>query len=429
MTLRVKKSVARSLIWDEARFDATALKTLWGSVLLSSLILAACTAVGYSMRGMLLSADMVAVYLIGTITIAVWLGYWPAVFYSVMSVLCFDYFFVEPIFSFMPQDPSYWLIFTVMLFVFYGASFYFSDKSKRSYTEWAVNGLFYTKNIASLYGYRKALHFLVYTHHSKSFIRWFDYLDMQLPKHISKSVKTQLAMRPAHRFIRHHLMLPHKMSIIAYHYAALKSRFCFWGLKSFMNPQGNRMAELTGRSGRKYVVMLQTEVSKEGMLRLCLIDTHLGIALASLLGILGVDKEGRPVFWIGSLQGPRPPEGKEEITYATKDLNNLRPKQAVFYAACVLAEWFGIEAMLAPSLDNLVSIKRFYKNRKIYHDYNSFWEEFTNDKIGKDYRISLPLQRRQISEVSSKRRKDWLLRYKRIDAMSLSIKEALNSFR
>jgi len=285
------------------------------------------------------------------------------------------------------------------------------------------------QRLIPLYGYEKALYFfLCALRHRKLFAQWLDYLDTQLPACTSELTRIRLAMRPAYRYIRPALTPFQKMAIIAYYYTALKTRLSPDGVTKLLTGR-NLVAELTGRSGRKYTVTLIAETGKDGALKLLLMDTHANIALAMITGIIGVDKDKRPAFWIGSIQGTHPPAGKEEIAYATKDLNNLRPKQAVFYAACALAEWFGIQTMLGPSLGNQIAMKVFYRKHKIYNDYNSFWEEFTDVREGGDYRISLPLSRRAASEVSSKRRKDWLLRYERIDAMSAGVKAALDALR
>lgn len=289
--------------------------------------------------------------------------------------------------------------------------------------------LSYTKQIAALYGYEKALYFLAYTYfHRMPFVRWFEYLDTQLPAGTSETTRVRLAMRPAYRYIRPWMTLGLKTRIISYYYEAIQKRFSPAGLQSFLNPQGNWIAELTGKSDRKYAVLMLTETTKEGAIKLRFTDMESGIVLAMITGITGVDDKGHPVFWIGSVQGAHPPAGKDEIAFATKDLNNLRPKQAVFYAACALAEWFGIDAMMGPSRDGQIAMKVFYRKHKVFNDYNSFWEEFTEVKENGDYRVSLPLPRRQAEEVPSKRRKEWLLRYERIDAMSAGVKAALDTF-
>lgn len=289
---------------------------------------------------------------------------------------------------------------------------------------------FYTKKIAKLYGREKALYFFIYTHlHHKIFAKWFRYLGTKLPDCTSEATKIRLSMRPVYRYMRPWLTARQKMDIITYYYTALAGRFRPAKLTDFLREQGHEMAEITGKSGRKYGLVLITETTKEGAMKFHFMDKETNDCLAKVTGILGPDENRRPVFWIGGIQGANPPVGKEEIAFATKDLYSLRPKQAVFYAMCALAEWFGVDMVRAPSLRNQIAMKVFYRKHKVLNDYNSFWEEFVPQARDGDYHIPLPLPRRKAEDVPSKRRKDWLARYERIDAMASGIKKSLDSFR
>lgn len=93
----------------------------------SVLVVAVCTGLGHLLRSTLTNSDIIMVYLIGTMTTAAWLGRWPAILYSLLSVTCFNYFFVEPIYTFNVYDRSYWLTFMVMFF----ASFVISSQAAK----------------------------------------------------------------------------------------------------------------------------------------------------------------------------------------------------------------------------------------------------------------------------------------------------------
>ncbi len=84
--------------------------------LFAMFVAAICTGTGYLLRPMLSNSDIIMVYLIGTVTVAAWLGRWPALLYSFLAVSCFNYFFTEPVFTFTVYDSSYWLTFAVMFF-------------------------------------------------------------------------------------------------------------------------------------------------------------------------------------------------------------------------------------------------------------------------------------------------------------------------
>ncbi len=61
--------------------------------------------------------DVVMVYLLGVVLLAVRFGYVASIPASVLSVAAFDYFFTLPHFSFDVQDKRYWLTFVLMAFV------------------------------------------------------------------------------------------------------------------------------------------------------------------------------------------------------------------------------------------------------------------------------------------------------------------------
>lgn len=79
-------------------------------------IVAIATGAGHFLQPLLSNSDIIMVYLVGAVTAAAWLGRWPAMLYSLLSVTCFNYFFTEPKFTFNVYDSSYWLTFAVMFF-------------------------------------------------------------------------------------------------------------------------------------------------------------------------------------------------------------------------------------------------------------------------------------------------------------------------
>jgi two-component system sensor histidine kinase KdpD len=62
-------------------------------------------------------ANLVMVYLLEVILIAVRWGRGPAIFAAVLNVLAFDFFFVPPVYSLLVSDPEYIFTFAVMLAV------------------------------------------------------------------------------------------------------------------------------------------------------------------------------------------------------------------------------------------------------------------------------------------------------------------------
>jgi two-component system, OmpR family, sensor histidine kinase KdpD len=80
-------------------------------------VVAICTALCFAVFSLLALTDVVMVYLVGTLVVAMRGRRGPAVFASILSVLCFDFFFVPPRFTFEVAHPQYLVTFLVMFAV------------------------------------------------------------------------------------------------------------------------------------------------------------------------------------------------------------------------------------------------------------------------------------------------------------------------
>lgn len=79
------------------------------------LAVVAITAIGKGLGQLVTPIDQVLLYLLVAVIVAAKLGRAPSVLYTVLSVTCFNFFFVEPLYTFTVYDESYWLTFLVML--------------------------------------------------------------------------------------------------------------------------------------------------------------------------------------------------------------------------------------------------------------------------------------------------------------------------
>ena len=75
---------------------------------------ALCTAACFALFSLLSITDLVMVYLVGTLFVALRGRRGPALFSSLLGVLCFDFFFVPPRFTFHAEHPQYVVTFLVM---------------------------------------------------------------------------------------------------------------------------------------------------------------------------------------------------------------------------------------------------------------------------------------------------------------------------
>ena len=99
---------------NESGFDTAAHLRRYG------LALAACagtTALTHLLVPYFALANIVMVFLLSVVCVAVWLGRGPAVLAAFFNVAAFDYFFVAPRLSFAVSDVQYLLTFAVMLIV------------------------------------------------------------------------------------------------------------------------------------------------------------------------------------------------------------------------------------------------------------------------------------------------------------------------
>lgn len=287
---------------------------------------------------------------------------------------------------------------------------------------------FYAHKMLALYGYRKAFSFFINAQfHQKAFVPWFDFIEKKLPENIPDDVKIRLATRPAFRFVDRKFSATGRIEALTNHYTMLTQRFSPVAVSEFLN--GFQLAEITGQSGKKYVVRMESEITKEGVMRIRLMDPEANRPLAILAGVIGLDSDSQPVFMVGMLRGPGRGlnDSKQMVVDATRDMKGLRPKQAVVHAAAALAEWFHAGEIIAPSTDNQIAIMNWFKGRKILADHDTFWQEFVKDAAADgSYHLPLPLPRRNVADVQQKRRKDWLLRYEKIDGMGAEVKVTLD---
>ena len=90
--------------------------------------IALCTAAGFVLHGALTVTDLVMVYLVGTVVVALRGRRGPALFASALGVLSFDYFFVPPRFTFHAEHPQFVVTFLVM----FGAAVLISQLTVRA---------------------------------------------------------------------------------------------------------------------------------------------------------------------------------------------------------------------------------------------------------------------------------------------------------
>ena len=85
---------------------------LWGAM-----IVALMTGICLLLGSRFALADQVMVYVVGILIVATRFGRWPSIMAGIFSVLALDFFFVPPVFSFVPGQVQHLATFVVMLVV------------------------------------------------------------------------------------------------------------------------------------------------------------------------------------------------------------------------------------------------------------------------------------------------------------------------
>lgn len=89
----------------------------WRRYLAAAALVAGATVLGMPLSLALTATNLVMIYLVAVVVAAVYLGRGSAILASVLSVLAFDFFFVDPRYTFAVEDTQYILTFAGLLIV------------------------------------------------------------------------------------------------------------------------------------------------------------------------------------------------------------------------------------------------------------------------------------------------------------------------
>jgi two-component system, OmpR family, sensor histidine kinase KdpD len=89
----------------------------WKGVVSAFLIIGLCTLIDALLFKHLALANLIMVYLLGVVWLAYRYGWHISIIGSLLSVVCFDLFFIEPLYSFTVMDREHFITFGVMLVV------------------------------------------------------------------------------------------------------------------------------------------------------------------------------------------------------------------------------------------------------------------------------------------------------------------------
>ncbi|MES2984374.1 MAG: DUF535 family protein [Pseudomonadota bacterium] len=281
--------------------------------------------------------------------------------------------------------------------------------------------------IARSFGLRRALTFWLAAARAPEMMHgWLTFLD----QHMSAASRDGLVLRVLRPYMRQHFTAETKHAMLRSHYEAMAQHFV--EPAAFAAVPGVLLATLGGKTEGMYTLHLGGNTSKEGELAFIMRDGA-GHALAALAGTIGADEQGQPVLWIGGLQGAKPPIGRDEIVFATRDLFGLRPKGAVLLAAQTFCRELGLGALRAPGNEGHISqrgFRRLRSKRKIYADYGQFWDEVGGTMLrAGEYLLPIEPLVRDVSEVKRHKRSEWKKRQVVSEALTASVAAVLTEMK
>lgn len=181
---------------------------------------------------------------------------------------------------------------------------------------------------------------------------------------------------------------------------------------TLLSPGGIPIAQLQGKSGAHYSVMLGSlsNLDKEGEITLLFCAGEM--ALTRLTMTL-MRTEGRTTLFIGGLQGPgrHLEQQRERIQQVTRDCHGLFPKRIILEAASCLAELLGATQLMAVgNRTHIYQSWRYWRKKKaqFHADYEGYWLSL-GAALRTDGHCQLPLHlaRKPLEEVASKKRAEY----------------------
>lgn len=262
--------------------------------------------------------------------------------------------------------------------------------------------------------------------------RWLERLEALPLAGIPPVVRKEMAEKIHRPYARLALGTAGRTALLLGHYAILSAALPGPALETLVSGVGLPLARLQGRRNPedRYTILLtrHRRFHQQGELEVVFYDETLKWKLSVLCINLRLEADGRRVLFISGLQGPSLPVGKTEIVHATRTLDGLRPKRAVLEATYALARWLKIDAIVAISKANHMSTGLGRRWRDIRAEYDEFWAEFEAEtQPDGDFRMPQALPQRDVSEVQAKRRKEWLARNARLEALAAEVAAALDA--
>jgi len=137
------------------------------------------------------------------------------------------------------------------------------------------------------------------------------------------------------------------------------------------------LATISGRDAHYRLTLCRADQAgarHEGELTVAITGPLLSGPLCRMTFIFVKTPDGGISLAVGSTQGTNQTDGKAAIVAATRDLNGLRPKDAVLLTLKGLAHHLGATALFAVANDShVINRRRASKRKRMWTDLDSYW--------------------------------------------------------
>lgn len=163
--------------------------------------------------------------------------------------------------------------------------------------------------------------------------------------------------------------------------------------------------------------------SKEGELSINMNDFH-GNVLVRLCFSLSVDSVGRPIVYIGGLQGSGRDNAREVINEASKSLHGLAPRRVAMEAIFALSKHINAAEIFAVSDKFHISHTKQTK----YFSYDAYWKDFDAQlDVNGDFSLPLVPTHKEYADTPRKRRAKYRRQHEILDLVNTATHSALMS--
>ena len=223
-------------------------------------------------------------------------------------------------------------------------------------------------------------------------------------------------------YITNSIKQQEKVNIITSSYNFINNFFKEDFLNELYKNGSCKICEIEGKNEEKlfFYFKIYTDFEKEGEFNI-ICENQEGEQFSKLTFSINEKK-----IIIGGLQGMQKNGNMEEIKKITKNFYGIFPKRLVIELLYSLFPDYDKIAVGNKGHIYLSLRYKFKKSRKINADYDEFWESLGSEKLNSTFWI-LPIKivRKSIEDVPSKKRSQYINKYKILDELNSKVKEFL----